>query len=214
MAGPPRRESEAICPRSVGATSPEMNETNEIGETNRGPGHGSGSRVGTNGRTDFLPAGIWSVARPRGSVPGPLLGSFPTLDGPGRAQTIIHPRPLKRADGWAIKIDGRCFRVMAQARPGPPPRNKIRGSWWLEPGPGLAWATGRDEVWWMVVAWATERVSTWSWPGTCASGKLHRHLGYPGRCAWARRNKRGERLLPVRVFSHAPDRRRESVSPL
>ena len=48
VARPPRRESEAICPRSVGATSPEMSETNEINETTRGPGHGSGSRVGTN----------------------------------------------------------------------------------------------------------------------------------------------------------------------
>ena len=138
-------KSEAICPRSVGAMSPEMNETNEIGETNRGPGLGSGSRVGTNGTTDFLPAGIWSVARPRGSVPGPLLGPFPTLDGPGRAQTITNPRPLKRADGWAIKIDGRCFRVMAQARPGPPPRNKIRGSWWLEPPPRTKIGTS----WWL-----------------------------------------------------------------
>jgi len=48
VARPARRESEAICPRSVGATSPEMSETNEINETNRAPGHGSGSRVGTN----------------------------------------------------------------------------------------------------------------------------------------------------------------------
>src|SRR6266849_1001351 len=38
--------------RLVGATSPDLSETNEINETIRGPGHGSGWRVGKNDRTD------------------------------------------------------------------------------------------------------------------------------------------------------------------